>query len=644
MNRAVAVLLALSLVSCSAPAPPENPELLAQSAPFIGFMETALLQPTGIADGLALAETADELGEERWFWTDDNAKALELFALPALNRAHPKTARALLEFVERMSTGGQIYRRAGLPQLMIQSVDPTALELSAGFLNLRGNLRQDALTLSMRYHDGRTQNVMQLGGHRAQFSSASGAHELIASTGLETTQVIVRPDALRLVLRASLNDSSTTPPTRRARIWVRYDFVLGQPWFTRSVDFKVFEAGGAQAVTLDLGLSNLDTMAARYSQLCVGGVCSGTDQPSDTVASADANYSVADRDSMSFSYALEVQPPLLPKRLRSSVQSGALTALAVRYELGDFRQGEKKSVREKILLSNGQLHSGAGGGFANLPAVAGIDSSISYDYGAELNAVACFRWQAAPAADQARLRAWFDRHYAQFKSAAQRTPSGALRSPVMTRGLSFVVLGLDCMARAEPNSHYADELATMRTLLLTLQYTERDDLRLGVFDGGAVAGVYLDTHAAAMLALARSTLRRDAEPAVHDALRLALAALNSGPDGAWLPASGSDPGVRTNDQWSYSAGLLARAMASVELSAARGHLALSDQELEKVAALKADARARIRSAFKAHARGMEILTQPNASEGNSETQPWALLGLLDFDAALIAPDEPSPRH
>ena len=644
MKRLPICLLLALLGACSDSTPPVDP-IVAKSAPYIGFLEHDLLKPTGVGATRALAETASELGEERWFWTDDNAKALELFALPALNAAHPQTARDLLSFVEAMSAGQAIYRRAGLPQLAVQSADPARIDLSAGFLNLKGNLRQDELTLSMRYHDGRTQDAMRFGAHAARFNALGRAHVLSAQANAEYASVIVRADGLRLLLRASLMDTTSTPPKRLARMWLRYDFALGDPWFNRTLDFKVFTEGGANGVEVTLGLNQLDQLATRFNQLCMhdrGGPVRCEVPRSALTLDAPGQYlMVANRDSMGFSYALTVAPSAPPLRIQSTGSEAAINRVEATYALGTFRQGEKKSIRERLLFSNGQINDSAQPlaalADAAPAALHGLDLSISYDYGAELNAVACYRWQISKGKQRAHLREWFDRHYAQFATAAARPATGDLRSAVMTRGLSFALLGLDCMARAEPNApSYAQALKVHTAQLLALQINAADDQRRGVFEGGAVAGVYLDTHAAAMLALARMTLRRDAEPATHDALRRGLAALQiSANGGAQLITDARDAGVLTQDQWSYSAGLLARAMTAVLLSASAGHLALSDEEQAKAQALQSSARAAIARAFKVHQDRTEILTQAYASEGNSETQPWALLGLLDFDQALL---------
>jgi len=636
--KAAAVALTALLGACT-PAP--DP-IAVQAAPYIEFMTHSLLQPSGQGNTQALAETAAELGEARWFWTDDNAKALELFAVPALYNAHPQTAAQLLDFVQKMSEGDMLFRRAGLPQLMIESADPTKLKVSAGFLNIQGNLRDDLLTLSMRYHDGRTQAAMHLGDHQVRFRSGTASFNLNAREQLETTQVIVRADSLRLVLRSSIMNSAT-PPTRIARLWVRYDFPLGAPWFTRSVDFKVLDARGAQNVELDLSLPRLRELAPIYAQLCVidlslAAHCKAADRDHLELTPA-ALYSVANQQSMSFAYALNVRPEQPPARLQTRTTEQALSSLTATYALGEMRQGEKKSVRETMVLSNGQLSEQSASFLALLKdpkLLNGMDLSLSYDYGAELNAVACLNWRLGDRFKNKQLRPWFDRHFAKFQTASRRPPSAGLNASVMTRGLSFTLLALDCMARAIPDADYQSKLSELQNKLIGLQITQADDPRRGAFEGGAVAGVYLDVQASALLALARIALRGNLEPAAFSALREGLRALKIEQGRVYLHNDSLNPNARTQDEWSYSQGLLARAMATIELAQARGELGLDALELAHVAEIKKLNRALIVSAFKPTPHGVEILTQRFASEGNSETQSWALLGLLEFDEQLIS--------
>jgi hypothetical protein len=635
MKRALTIALMLVLTGCDRAAEPTAPApavanplptsapspLRLQAEPYLRWMRLALLKPTGQNDALALAETEHELGDARWFWTDDNAKALELYALPELRAHDPQTFAALRDFVEAMSAGDRIFRRAALPQLTVHRADPQDLDLSAGFLNLKGALKADRLTLSMRYHDGRTQDAAVLGGHRAVFEIGGERHEIALAALAESAQVIVRADELKLVTRATLNHANGQ---RLARLWVRYRIGLGDAALSRQIEVRVLDPRGASAASVEWSYPELLALRTRYREICADGRCEAPQAGEVAVA---RHYRLSDPASMSLSYTLDGELEQPASATIVPVED-SVDALRLRVDLGALAFGEKRSVRERITLRNGYLADAA-----PPPTVApGVDPSLSYDYGAELNALACVAWKSPDANERERLRALFDRHYARFRSAALKSPAAGLRASVMTRGLAFTVLGLDCMARAWPQARYAEEFALMLNLLLKLQYLP-DDPRVGAFDGGAVTGVYMDVHAAALLALARASVRAPPQPALAQAIERAVAALRRDAQGLYLISDGN--GGQARIEWSYSAGLLARATRVLALAEQAGHLHIDDAQRAILDGAQRDALELLERAQVGRAHGTEILTRPFAGESNSETQAWGLLGLLDFDVALL---------
>src|SRR6478672_6764047 len=72
---------------------PPSP-LTAEIRDGLDFIEARLMQPVTVGGAAmqAIAETAQPFNDSHWYWTDDNAKALELLALPAVRNAEPALA------------------------------------------------------------------------------------------------------------------------------------------------------------------------------------------------------------------------------------------------------------------------------------------------------------------------------------------------------------------------------------------------------------------------------------------------------------------------------------------------------------------------------------------------------------------------
>ena len=103
----------------------------------------------------AIAETAQPFNDSHWYWTDDNAKALELLALPAVRNAEPALADSVLDFVLAMSPGEAIWRRLAAPQLQARRLDPKDFLVVIPFHSFEGDLSHGLLRQSVRFNDGR---------------------------------------------------------------------------------------------------------------------------------------------------------------------------------------------------------------------------------------------------------------------------------------------------------------------------------------------------------------------------------------------------------------------------------------------------------------------------------------------------------
>ena len=107
------------------------------------------------------------------------------------------------------------------------------------------------------------------------------------------------------------------------------------------------------------------------------------------------------------------------------------------------------------------LRGGIGGG--------GYDPSMTYDIGAELNAVAANilfarhgRYAHPPSPERlAAMQEWYDRHLERYFAYARPGDPDDL-SRLFTRGIAYVALSLDCMLRATGEARYREWLGRRR--------------------------------------------------------------------------------------------------------------------------------------------------------------------------------------
>jgi hypothetical protein len=91
-----------------------------EALPAASFLIGHLYRPFDLGDGtprFALAETERPCQGDVWFWTDDNAKALELLSRPEIWRRYPEETAQVLRIVRTMCDGPFIFRRVSLPRL-----------------------------------------------------------------------------------------------------------------------------------------------------------------------------------------------------------------------------------------------------------------------------------------------------------------------------------------------------------------------------------------------------------------------------------------------------------------------------------------------------------------------------------------------
>ena len=617
------------------------------------------LDPTRPGSPVAIAETAERINDTAWFWADDSGKTAELFALPQLRDVFPELADATLAHFMRLSPERIIQRRWAIPELKLIDARPDSFSAYNSFFNLTGNLKTGRVCPSIRFNDDRTRFLADYSGNTLRFRYR-GRRQVVDIEGA-ITDWSIEEQPERIVFSHTSTIEARPLIGRRQRVCkLTYRYSL---WKARAAIELEAEITTLPGCTLhDVQLSTA------FDQLSSGGdfgnVCIAVDgkyewhtpldQPVTKVHLGPADYlGIAEMKAVpGFANGFHVRfhnGSQLGDIIAEGSRSGRFHWIYPRYFLGRLEPEDTQVISEDRLLT-------AGGYYAEpdiyrrvlngmMTAAGDIDPSISYDIGAELNAVALTlllskegRYRCPPTVERlAAMKEWYDRHLSIYLET-HRPDNPGVGAPVFIRGLSFVVLSLDCMTRAFDLDQYRAPLASCVALLLRLELPVQGGRGETVF---SVANApELDCHCSALLALARAAVYGDPgnriSQAVHRALRGTLILHGSAEQygqsalrfqSIWIR---SHAGVPPQDGgfWLFKLGLALRAFNAIRQVHAAGFLPIDGETLSYTNELTTVARDGLFAALRRDGDTIEVLTSACSSETNSETQPWAALGLV----------------
>ena len=373
-----------------------------------------------------------------------------------------------------------------------------------------------------------------------------------------------------------------------------------------------------------------------------------------------------------FSYGIHIlvqQPDLLRDVIADGQKAGMLHWLGLLYTVGTVPAGGRVAVTEERMLTGGGyydalehyetvLRQGGGGAY---------DPSMTYDIGAELNAVAvqivlanhgCYARPPAPER-LAQLKTWYDRHLERYFGFIRPGSADDL-SRVFTRGIGYVVLSLDCMYRATGDASYRERMDVAVQLILRMGRRlpcGRDEHDLTFGDVWASHVPFLDNHAACLLGLVRAAYHGDPDGvlalAISEAvlgIKLHTAVVTLNPKHTIVADSlatidcGADRHADTGF-WNFKLGVVLRAMWAIRRAISSNVLPLNSQTCCRVAIRRDLCIELLATSIRLEAGlGSEVITQVLTSriagETNSETQPWVALGLDTSLDELIATLQP----
>lgn len=595
----------------------------------------------------ALSETEKPINGDNWFWTDDNAKALEALTLPSIFPDFVPQVGQLVRFIRANSPPPFVFRRRADDRLMLESDKHDDIHLATGLMNFHANLRQGELRQSYRFHDDRTEDAAKYTGDFIRFSVKGKVYSTDLKQNIASTDVHREEQSITLLHTSELHAEAALVGT----VIYAYKIELNKPYVALLVTVKSSHNNQLSDVEVTTSLDQLDSLSkVRYSKFFA---YPGA-RPSVSIDATDSSqprvlwegptkwWSLIQNSGFGNSYTINTILDS-PDRLRSlestEEHGGTFRHIFARYSVGNVSTDHPVTISERKLVLAGGLYdrmTAYDSVFARLDEFPGLDFSISYDIGAELNGVAsayladkrriAANRGLAPVVYEPETRAWIDAILDAYLSNFL-VKVGKSYPNVFTRGHAFVTLAVNTMYVATADSHYLDVMRLLADVLMEFQ------VQSGPVANNfncSINNCYLDCHAAAMIAMARAAIATG-DRSYAESARRGLHSYHIDPEAE----TGRDvyvlPYAQSKDRdqfyWIFKAGLMLRSLEALEVLSERGLVQLKRDEWNTIRELQS--RALDYMARTVHSRGAldELFTCHMAGETNSETQAWALLGM-----------------
>lgn len=623
------------------------------------------INPTQSDPVIAIAETAERFNDTAWFWADDTGKTAELFAVPSVRDAHPALADATLDYILRLSPEQIIHRRAAMPDLKLLGDNPKGFFAYNSFFNLSGDLSRGIVCPSIRFNDDRTRVVTEFSGNQVEFTFRLRRQTVDIEDNIVHWSIDQKADRIEFSHTSSIHGRPRFgKPMHVCDVTYTYSLWRERTTLTLSVSVHVAAGVVLSNCKITTAFDQLSRMNVFDTAIVGNGPRFQTHlakpKPRVVLATGRADY-------LSLFESFEI--PGFAMGLHVGIQDGdSLEEIVAegssarqfhwvyaRYQLGTIRGGQTRKIVENRMIT--------GGGYYDRPEIYRqliigaetahdhIDPSMSYDIGAELNAVATtilFAKRGLYSESHLSekrieaLKTWFDRHIDIYLSVVQPDTPGA-RNRVFVRGLSFIILSLDCMARAFEHDGYRSKLTIVVQLMLRLEVPIPGGVDQSLFSINTPndsAAPQLDCQCAAILALARAAYWGDPEKRLSAAVGRGLRSIHivtisgahyDAPDltfATLLIRKQASGGLQDTGFWNYKLGLALRAFQAVRVAHDCGFLSLDRDALDYLTCLMDQTRESLRCSLRLEDGTLEVLTSQRSQETNSETQPWVALGLV----------------
>ncbi len=644
--------------------------------PFAAFISTILLRtlPPKSPSPRAVTETEYPAEGDDWFWTDDNAKVLELMALPAVWRHSPDDVADILRFLTGMCNGRFIFRRLARNRLLRLEQDGGRARFVHSLLDIDCDLARGMVTLGMRFHDGRDARNITFTGNYVAFRYRDKNYAIDVEEGIVAHAIDLSDDRLVLTFEAELSfrPNRFGSTLRVGRVVYRIDVRANSVFVDVEAALTLDPAITVEDVSLTFGFDDAShgLNNVRYETLRAAFPAS---PPTVHKAGMEAiripaqgchYWSIAQTSEIN-GFALAVHSLPRPGSPLHSIHATSNKSAEFHWLVAEHRFAGRQTgtlvAGERKVITSGGFYEDADAYAAMLPAQAAlsdaggpaIDVSVSYDYGAEVLALTkCYRSLCAPAPPvedpglRAELRDRID-GFRDFYQAHFIAPFRAGVSAVFSRSVAFMALAYAEMFAETQDPAYEAALRDACEIILTFERVNADVAGhpQSAFVMGREAGAqpHVDCHSACLLALVRAsnvlgeaTWERSIDRGLS-AFRMDTQSVLFGKalykqDLVAVDYLATD-GVRHAMPafWNYHSGLTLRMLNALRASPVPELQAVWVRQAPRITVLEGLMRARVEQCLRVRDDAIEVRTSVLSGETNSETQPWVAIALLGAD-------------
>ncbi|MBU0988277.1 MAG: hypothetical protein KKH68_13600, partial [Proteobacteria bacterium] len=378
----------------------------------------------------------------------------------------------MYEFLMSQTPGPFIFRRIAVDAIQFTQKDPENFKLNTGLMNFNGNLKKGIIFQGYRFHDDRVINSLLYSGSMIRLQYGEKTHVIDFEDNIVRAGIIHHKDALRLRQIAELYIDGRFVGNATIDLVVLH----GKNYTRREATIKAAPGLELKNVQVALGYDNLSSNGKdltyhrgflwRRPGIFNSFECLGT--PLQAISNGPIDwYALYQDENLGFSHAIITIPE---KRDRveaivsEGVRAGRFHYVYTWYNLNDISDSASAGIAEKtILLAGGLYHSFPSYApiFENLEHYSRKDMSISYDFGAELNAVAALAFrEASDGIDyntgkffNEKTMVWFDEKFNAFRDNLLKTKLFK-RPYLFSRGLAFAAIACDALYRATGNPKY----------------------------------------------------------------------------------------------------------------------------------------------------------------------------------------------
>jgi hypothetical protein len=638
-----------------------------ETFPAAEFLVRQMYRPVDLGNGashFAIAETALPIEGDSWFWTDDNAKVLEFLSRPELWQRFPRQTAEIIRFVRAMCRGPLIFRRVSPPRLEPTKTLGTFSGHRHSLMDIKYNLSRGEVIAGLRFHDERNRDNLLMAGNYVEFTHRRSHFRLEVAPAISDVDARQREHTLVLRYSGHLHFEARRKRRRLGRITYKYTIDARSMLIDVEVALEIEPGVSASDVVLTIGHDQLGRM--RYQTIITNNTPATVPlyragMPSRRLinASGSSYYLIRQPHISGDCFAIHSisRDPARLTEIETVVQRWGRLRLAVaRYRFPGLQSGARLVVGERKLLTGGGFYDRMADYTTLMQSEAAAeteqqavrDLSISYDYGSKLNAFAkcfavCNAGQATTeSVDLDELRSLFDLYLNYYYELFVNIHDQQQNS-IFSRDLSFVILGVVTMYKATNTADYLRRLAPLCDILLEFE------IRSYGFSGDPASGflmrmtsprvAYVDCHSAALLALTQAARYVD-DPRLAAAIERGLASYCVE---TCAVAAGSPDQIDTvstnvvdrlgtrrteNAFWNFKAGMTLRFFAALRASPHPPLRLIAARYGERMDLFETVLRRQVERSITQREDGIEVRTAISATETNSETQPWVMLGLF----------------